>query len=109
MFSIQVPYRAVVEIQAECPEQLSLIQDQPVRVVDSRRADWWLVTTIPEEEESGGVAEEGPKEGWVRAELLQADEGEWNEAEEVEGFVCVCVCMCIYVCMYVYVYLTIII
>lgn len=80
MFSIQVPYLAVMEIQAECPEQLSLIQDQPVRVVDSRRADWWLVTTIPEEDDTGGVAEEGPKEGWVRAELLQADEGKFQHA-----------------------------
>ena len=37
MFSIQIPYVAVTEIQRACLERLSLIQDQPVRVLDSCR------------------------------------------------------------------------
>ena len=64
----------MTEIQGACLEQLSLIQDQPVRVLDSCRGDWWLVCTIPEDEETEGVAGDRPKEGWVRADLL-AEEG----------------------------------
>ena len=63
MFSIQIPYVAVTEIQGACLEQLSLILDQPVRVLDSCRGDWWLVCTIPEDEEMEGVAGDRPREG----------------------------------------------
>ena len=75
MFSLPMPFTAVVEIQADHPQHVSLIQDQPVRVLDSRRTDWWLVSTIPDSDELEGVAGAEPREGWVRAELLQADEG----------------------------------
>jgi len=75
MFSVPLPFTAVIEIQSDHPHQLSVIQDQPVRVLDSQRGDWWLVSTIPDSEELEGGAGEEPKEGWVRAELLQADEG----------------------------------
>ena len=71
MFSIQFPYVAVTDIVATCIEQLSVVQDQPVRVLDSKRSDWWLVSTIPEED--GGS--ERPREGWVPSNLLQPDGG----------------------------------
>ncbi len=39
-------------------------QNQPVRVIDSKREDWWLVRTIPEDSVP-------PVEGWVPANHLQ--------------------------------------
>lgn len=71
MFSIEMPYLAVTEVQADYPEQITVIQDQPVRVLDSKRNDWWLVSSIPEEENE----EESllPVEGWIKASLLRPD------------------------------------
>ena len=63
-FSIDRPYVAVTEVMAEEPGQLNLVQDQPVSVLDSRRDDWWLVKTIPEDSLP-------PVEGWVPAKKLQ--------------------------------------
>ena len=72
MFSIEMPYLAVTEVQADYPEQITVIQDQPVRVLDSKRNDWWLVSSIPEEENED---EESlpPVEGWIKASLLRPD------------------------------------
>ena len=71
MFSITHPYVAMTEVQAEAPGQLSLVQEQPVTVVDSKRDDWWLVRTIPDEDASP------PVEGWVHMSKLRPDDSEW--------------------------------
>lgn len=72
MFSIQMLYVAVREVLGDCPSQLSLVQNQPVRVLDSKREDWWLVATIPEDEDESTSA----VEGWVPASSLQPDTSE---------------------------------
>ena len=71
------------------PGQLALVQDQPVRVIDPLREDWWLVATIPEEE---GVS---PVEGWVPADKLQPTQGTCTRMY-VCMYVCVCVCVCVW-------------
>lgn len=48
---------------------MSVLRDQPVRVLDSKRHDWWLVSSIPEGEDSLP-----PMEGWIKPELLQPAE-----------------------------------
>ena len=77
---------ASTEIQAHHTNQLSLVKDQPVRVLDGRRDDWWLVQTIPDSETKTeaegnemGTQHTGilPQEGWVPAALLQPAQGEW--------------------------------
>ena len=70
MFSIQMLYVAVMEVEAKCPEQVSVIKDQPLKVLDSRRSDWWLVKTIPDEDDSLPSVE-----GWILAALLQPHPG----------------------------------
>ena len=52
------------EIQAEQPGQLSLVGSQLVNVLDSKRDDWWLVQTMPEDGMPG-------IEGWVPGNKLQ--------------------------------------
>ena len=52
------------EIQAEQPGQLSLVANQLVNVLDSKRDDWWLVQTMPEDGMDG-------IEGWVPGNKLQ--------------------------------------
>jgi hypothetical protein len=69
MFSVEMPYYAVTEVQADYPEQITVIQDQPVKVLDTKRNDWWLVTSIPEEEEEEDSIL--PQEGWIKASLLR--------------------------------------
>lgn len=61
----------MTEVQAEAPGQLSLVQEQPVTIVDSKREDWWLVRTIPDEDTSP------PVEGWVHTSKLRPDDSEW--------------------------------
>ena len=79
VFSISDPYVASTEIQAQNSDQLSLVKEQPVRVLDCRRDDWWLVQTIPDYENKLGMQENRmephqngilPLEGWVPADLL---------------------------------------
>ena len=65
---MRVAYSAVTEVETECPEQLSVIKNQPVRVLDSKRSDWWLVSTIPEADDALP-----PQEGWINPSLLQPD------------------------------------
>lgn len=72
MFSMDVPYLAVTEVQAEYPEQLSVLQEQPLRVLDSKRSDWWLVSSIPEPDEEEDMFT--VSEGWIKASLLQPGE-----------------------------------
>lgn len=90
VYSISVPYVATTEILAEHANQLSLVKDQPVRVLDCRRDDWWLVQTIPDmdnrthtqnglepgqngiEPQQNGIFSQ---EGWVLASLLQPSHG----------------------------------
>ena len=60
---------AVSEVKPIEPGQLALVLDQPVRVIDPLREDWWLVATMPEEE---GVS---PVEGWVPPDKLQPSQG----------------------------------
>ena len=74
MFSIQFPYFTMAEVLADRVEQLSLVRDQPVRVLDSKRSDWWLVSTIPEDEEEEGG--QRAREGWVQTSMLQPDNGD---------------------------------
>ena len=85
VYSLSVPYVASTEIQAQHTNQLSLVKDQPIRVLDGRRDDWWLAQTIPDYEYKTGFQENGmetrqneilPKEGWVPAALLQPSQGE---------------------------------
>ena len=64
VFSINHPYMATKEIQAEQPGQLSLVGNQLVNVLDSKRDDWWLVQTMPEDGQPG-------IEGWVPGNKLQ--------------------------------------
>ena len=64
VFSINHPYMASKEIQAEQPGQLSLVTNQLVNVLDSKRDDWWLVQTMPEDGMDG-------IEGWVPGNKLQ--------------------------------------
>ena len=94
VFSISVPYVAMTEILAQHANQLSLVKDQPVRVLDCHRDDWWLVQTIPDNldnrtQSGGGPGQNGTQpagpngmepagqneifsaEGWVPATLLQ--------------------------------------
>lgn len=52
------------EVQAEKPGQLSLVANQPVSILDSKREDWWLVKTMPEDGFPG-------IEGWVPGNKLQ--------------------------------------
>ena len=68
LFGMQVAYSAVTEVQTDIPEQLSVIQNQPVRVLDSKRSDWWLASTIPEGEDALPA-----EEGWIRPKFLQPD------------------------------------
>lgn len=65
-----MPYLAVTEVQADYPEQITVIKDQPVRILDSRRNDWWLISSIPEEGEEESLL---PAEGWIQASLLRPD------------------------------------
>ncbi len=64
-----MPYSAVTQVQGDYPEQIAVIQDQPVRVLDSKRSDWWLVSSIPEDPEDSLP----PSEGWIKAALLRPD------------------------------------
>ena len=81
VYSLSVPYVASTEIQAQHTNQLSLVKDQPVRVLDGRRDDWWLAQTIPDYENRTESHENGietqilPNEGWVPANLLQPSQG----------------------------------
>ena len=68
LFGKRVTYSAVTEVQGESPEQLTVIQNQPVRVLDAKRKDWWLVSTIPDGEDALP-----PQEGWIRSDLLRLD------------------------------------
>lgn len=61
---------AVDEVEAIQPGQLSLFKGQRVRVIDSKKDDWWLVRTEATESHS-------PLEGWVERTILQPVEGEW--------------------------------
>ena len=88
---MSVPYVATTEILAQHTNQLSLVKDQPVRVLDCRRDDWWLVQTIPDlDHKTNENGMETPhigtepeqneifsREGWVPAPLLQPSQGEW--------------------------------
>lgn len=60
---------ALSEVKPVEPGQLALVQDQPVRVIDPLRDDWWLVATIPDDE---GIP---PIEGWVPVDKLQPSQG----------------------------------
>ena len=64
MFSLRHPYAATQYITAANEAQLNLRKGQLVTVLDSKREDWWLVSTFPE----GDI---GKKEGWVQRDLLQ--------------------------------------
>ena len=77
VFGLAQAYVAMSEVKPIEPGQLALVQDQPVRVIDPLREDWWLVATMPEEE---GVS---PVEGWVPPDKLKPSHG-----------------TCMYVCMY---------
>ena len=85
---------ATTEIQAQHTDQLSLVKDQPVRVLDCRRDDWWLVQTIPdldgnrtgengmETEQNGTETQQNEifsREGWVPASLLQPSQSECDD------------------------------
>ena len=83
-FGLPQVYVAVSEVKPLEPGQLALVQDQPVRVIDPLREDWWLVATIPEDE---GVS---PVEGWVPVDKLQP----------TQGIHLVCICTYIYMCSY---------
>ena len=73
---------AVSEVKPLEPGQLALVQEQPVRVIDPLREDWWLVATIPEEE---GVS---PVEGWVPADKLRPFPGVYMYIKRYE-FLCI--------------------
>lgn len=93
-----MPYLAVDEVQGDYAEQLCVIRDQPVRVLDSMRRDWWLVSTIPDDE---GEDATPPSEGWVRADILQPGTGML-----CMHVLCMCMyvvhaCMCMYVCAHI--------
>ena len=64
MFSLRHPYAAMKDIKTAAKEMLSLRQGQLVKVLDSKRDDWWLVSTFPE-------SDSGVREGWVPHHLLQ--------------------------------------
>ena len=66
MHGIAHSYVTVTEIQASSPGQLSLVQDQPVKIIDSKRSDWWLVSTIPVDDSLSSSVQEG----WVPANQL---------------------------------------
>lgn len=65
VFSLVHPYVAIQSIEATSPYQVSLRSGQFVSVLDSKRDDWWLVSTFPESDEVGSI------EGWVNCSLLQ--------------------------------------
>ena len=64
VFSLRHAYAATDDINTSDLAKISLRKDQLVTVLDSKRDDWWLVSTFPE----GDV---GKKEGWVERRLLQ--------------------------------------
>lgn len=64
MFSLKHPYAAYENITATKECLISLRKGQLVSVLDSKRDDWWLVSTFPE----GDIDK---KEGWVKRDLLQ--------------------------------------
>ena len=68
MFSINHPYFAIDDIEPTEAGQISLRQNQCVKVLDSKRDDWWLVSTLPDD---------GLVEGWVQCNLLQHAECKW--------------------------------
>lgn len=69
LFNLAPLYAAAREVKPLEAGQLSLVQDQLVRVIDPTRDDWWLVATVPDK---GGVS---PVEGWVPADKLQQTQG----------------------------------
>lgn len=67
LFALRHPYVTTEPIEASDTYQLSLRGGQLVKILDSKRDDWWLVSTFPE----GEIA---PEEGWVQRHLLQHPE-----------------------------------
>lgn len=55
---------ATETIESDSIYQVSLREGQLVHILDSKRDDWWLVSTFPE----GDVE---AAEGWVECKLLQ--------------------------------------
>ena len=81
-FGLPQVYVALSEVKPLEPGQLALVQEQPVRVIDPLREDWWLVATMPEEE---GVS---PVEGWVPADKLRPFPGVYMHVKQYE-FLCI--------------------
>ena len=71
MFGLPQVFVTVTEVKPLESGQLALVQAQPVRVIDSKRDDWWLVATIPDEDVSS------PIEGWVPTNKLQPSQGNY--------------------------------